>query len=266
MRRIGISLGLLLLLLVPLRLFAYGPNVIGDFGVAVWDLPVIVDEEADVVKECPAGSSEVQVSVADLLQDAIDIWEAAPQTNLNVTLRQGTLPAISIANVCDFFLDNVLCPDDGFNSLGPGQGGTNPIVYDEDGSIAALFFGLNNRFVVLGFAGVITFNNVAPAADRKAIKGEGVINLACLKDCEEDGCSGGGLNLSFARDTAVLGFVLHELGHFFGMNHTQVNLNNDLQKADFANTPTMWAIYSPQAGGSITSLQRDDQVPAAFIA
>jgi hypothetical protein len=58
-----------------------------------------------------------------------------------------------------------------------------------------------------------------------------------------------------------LAFVVHELGHFFGMNHTQVNVG----QPDQTHRATMNAVFAPNSTADITTLERDDQVGIGYL-
>lgn len=233
--------------------YAYGPNVIVDNGIITWGIPVIIDVEGDDIKNCPDSST---ADLGSHIPDAVSIWEGAPETGLTTTIRtimEGVNPAsIDDSNYCDYMWDQGSCPFGGNNS-GPSEvGGYNPIVFDEDGEITDLFFGIGQKRTTLGFAGIV----LRETDFLLAAKGEGVINLYCMDVCPGAGCP----NPSFSTDD-VLVFVVHELGHFFGMNHTQVNFD----QGDGSFTSTMFAVYDPESLADITTLERDDQVGIAYL-
>lgn len=229
--------------LLPLPLKGYGPNVIDSDGdVVVWDQPVIFDEEADLSLE------SCGQSLSGFVSGAFDTWSAAPEASLTTTGRSLGV-AVDADNVCDYLYDVSACPNG--PTSGPPTGGVNPIVFDEDGGITVLFFGVGNRYRTLGFAGIISYS----VSTNRAVKGEGVINVACL-----DGCSAAGCPQTFSEDD-VRSFIVHEGGHFLGMNHTQVNID----ESDSQYTQTMFALFSTGAGADIRVLNRDDEVGIANL-
>ena len=231
--------------------YAYGPNVIDDAGVVTWQLPVIIDTEGDQIKNCPGETVDLTQHIAD----AAAIWEGAPETGLNTTIftitKDGSPLAIDDTNYCDVMFDQGSCPFGG-NAAGPNEaGGFSPVVFDEDGAITDLFFGTGAKRSTLGFAGIV----LKEANTLNASKGEGVINLFCM-----DPCGGGSCLETFSSDD-VLSFVVHELGHFFGFNHTQVNFD----QMDKSFTTTMFAVFDPGSPADLTTLERDDQVGVADL-
>lgn len=226
----------------------FGPSVVIEEGIVKWQLSAIVHEETDLTKEC-SGAGEPNRNLTSFLPGAIAIWQGAPETNLSTSLLSiGS--GVDDTNFCDFF-DTSACPGGGNQSGGGMVGGFNPIVYDEDGKITDLFLGTGARFQTLGFA--LLTSVIAGTTD--AAKGEGVINLTCLESCDTptEDCVG------VFSDGAVLAFVTHELGHFYGLNHTQVIRG----EADQTHRPTMNALFDPSI--DITSLERDDQVGIAEL-
>ncbi len=228
---------------------AYGPNVITPTGIVKWNLPVVIDKEAD------ESVCDSNVDLSTLINQAAAIWSGAPETGLTTTIQtinDGGPVAVDENNFCDYITDAGACPLGG-NINGPGQpNGFNPVIYDETGAITDLFFGSNARFGTLGFAGIV----VREENSNVAVKGEGVINLTCFADCANPGCN----SLSFSK-ADVLAFVTHEVGHFFGMNHTQVNFD----QSDTSFITTMFALFDPTSGADITTLERDDQIGVAFL-
>jgi hypothetical protein len=98
-----------------------------------------------------------------------------------------------------------------FNAVeGSCNSGTqNPIVYDQDGSLFNALFGSGTN--VIGFAGVCAINNA----------GRIVAAEAALNGRFRDGNAGNG-ELTDNEFDAVF---IHEFGHFFGLDHSQINLN-----------------------------------------
>jgi hypothetical protein len=55
---------------------------------------------------------------------------------------------------------------------------------------------------------------------------------------------------------------MHELGHFFGLNHTQINVG----ALDQTHRATMNAVYDPDSPeADFTTLERDDEVGMAYL-
>ena len=157
-----------------------------------------------------------------------------------MTITEGSLEtAVDDTNVCDFVFDTASCPG------GPLNDGTNPLIIDEDGSIAADFFGVGNKFTTLGFAAIIAFDT--DSGD--AIKGEAIFNAACLNTVEQPGCSIGPFSFS---DDDFISFVVHELGHFLGLDHSQVNLieATDMDPSNDDLITTMFPTFIPGNGAN----------------
>ena len=223
---------------------AFGPNAVTDGGTVVkWSGAITYHLESDL---------EVRgKDVSTLVTDAINTWPAAANTSLS--LSQGALGvAVDSSNVCTYLYDASACPS------GPTNDGTNPIVISEDGDIIAQFFGESNKFSVLGFAGIVSFNSTSGAV----AKGEGVFNAACLAGIESTGCG----TLSFSDDD-FQAIVVHELGHFLGINHVDLNSEEagSSTAADRAVVPTMYAFFTVGSGTYVKALEVDDQVAIAFL-
>lgn len=225
---------------------AYGPRSVTSSGQVVkWALPVSIDLECDL---------DVRgMEVASLVEEGVNTWVNLSESALTIALQR--LGAdLDADNVCCFLYDSSACPD------GPIDDGRNPIVIDNDGMIVAKFFGTSNRFVTLGFAAVVAHD----ADTGVAVKGEAVFNAACLAGVELEGCSE--LGLSFSQDDFV-SFIVHEMGHFLGLNHSQVNVDeakdNDTSNDD--KITTMYPFFIPGNGANFKTPERDDQAGLAFL-
>lgn len=227
---------------------ATGPRGVTDSGRPVkWpSVPVRLDLESDL--------SVRGKDVAALVDDALGQWDGVTEANVSFDLRDlGT--AVDNTNACDFFFDVVACPD------GPVTDGTNPLVIDEDGEIVADFFGASAKFTTLGFASIIG----SDPDSGNAIKGEAVFNAACLNGVEIDpGCSSVGLSFS---DDDFTSFIVHEMGHFLGLDHSQVNLD-EATDADSANDDlitTMYPRFLVGNGANFKTPEKDDRIGLAQL-
>ena len=156
--------------------------------------------------------------------------------------------------------------------LGPFGGATEPlgvnaIVFDEDGSIFNLLFGVGTT--ILGFAGptfmsdglfeVPIGNTVLP--DSEIIEGAAFLNGIFIDGINDPGS--GNFEMSQARFEAVF---IHEFGHFSGLDHTQIH---GLSQAPESDLPTLtrpietmfpFAVEPAQA-----TLERDDVVAISAL-
>lgn len=248
LHRIGRLLGSLLLV-CSVPAWAGGPRNVTSGGSAVrWTTsPISVDLESDL---------DVRTKdVTPLVEDALRAWEDL--TESAVTISSDSLgTVVDNSNVCTYFYDSSACPS------GPTEDGTNPLVIDEDGAITARFFGTGNKFTVLGFASIISFNTSSGAA----LKGEAVFNATCLNGVEvQPGCTtAGGLSFSDADFTS---FIVHEIGHFLGLDHSQVNLteatDDDDDNNDLINT--MFPTFIIGNGANFKTPEKDDKVGLANL-
>lgn len=237
---------------VGTSLFAIGPRNVTASGIAVkWtSMPVAVDLETDL---------DVRgKDVSTLVEEALSLWEGVSEAS--ITINRGDLGSgVDDANICSFFYDPTACPS------GPLSDGLNPLVIDEDGSIVAMFFGVANKFTTLGFASVISYNTTTGAAG----KGEAVFNAACLAGFEVAGCERGpgpSDNLSFSDDDFT-SFIVHELGHFLGLDHQQVNLEEatDGDTSDDALITTMFPTFIVGNGANFKVPHVDDHMAIAQL-
>lgn len=233
--------------LLTLRAEAIGPRSVTSGGLAVkWSsMPVTVHLETDL---------DVRgKDVSTLVDEALSAW--VDLTESDVTITKGTLDAaVDVDNVCCYLNDPGACPS------GSTDDGLNPLVIDEDGSITADFFGSGNQFTTLGFAAITS----SSASTGAAVKGVAVFNASCLSGIEEGGCTS--LGLSFSDDDFT-SFIVHELGHFLGLDHSQVNLTEatDDDSSNDGLITTMFPIFVVGNGANFKTPDRDDQVGLAQL-
>lgn len=234
-------------------MLAYGPTVVNtDEGEPItWILPVTYSLETDLFVN--------GADISSFLDNAVSAWTGAEGTNLTMasrSLRDAnglTLADVTGANVCTYLYDASICPS------GPGTDGQHPIVFDADGSIVAKFFGASNRYTTLGFAGIVKYSSETNAV----VKGEGVFNFSCREGFKDVNCP----SEITLTDDDMEAIMTHELGHFVGCNHTQINLDEAIDE-DSANDniiPTMYAFFTAGNGANIKTLHRDDEVCVASL-
>lgn len=179
--------------------FAGGPLVIegpmGNTAVRYQNPVIIVHVESGDLGERSNAAAD------GILRKALQQWNQVGTSTVRLIVNETQLNQdINIGNFSDFIAENNshdLKGDDGFN----------PIIYDDSGEIVDAFFGVNASDNIIGFAASI-FN------EKGAFFKEGYVVI-------------NGKTLSPAlSDTELTLLVAHEIGHFAGLDHTQVDINN----------------------------------------
>lgn len=129
--------------------------------------------------------------------------------------------------------------------------GLSPIVFDTDGSIIDLLLGIGSANRVLGFAGPKCGAFEPPVITE---------SLAILNGRFIDGDPMP--EVSVEDFTAV---IIHELGHYFNLDHTQINLREALDNdpTNDAGIPTMFPILVN--GMEQSMLHLDDQASVSIL-
>ncbi len=119
-----------------------------------------------------------------------------------------------------------------------GAGNQNPVIYDVDGSIVD-GLGLDETSVI-GFAGPCATNGT------QIVSGEVVMN-----GLFQDGQAAPVQDISSAEFDAAL---IHEIGHFSGLDHSQVNVNclTPCGNDDLTGLPTMFPFLVHVSQGSLS--------------
>ena len=147
-----------------------------------------------------------------IVNSALAMWTNVPTATISMT-RGADLPVdVTTANYTSYYNRN--------------GDGLNPVIYDTDGTIIDTLLGVGASGSVLGFAG----SGGIGGTTCRYTEGQAVIN--------------GKLNVS---DTTLTNVLAHELGHFIGLDHTQLDSSQGLTSANYPlmypiayrNTPTL---------------------------
>jgi hypothetical protein len=191
---------IIILQLCSSLVFAGGPLVIegSDGNTAV------TYENPNITLHVESGDLNATVDNAaayDILLEAFNLWNGVTTSTIDLDINLTALenePDIDSSN-----FDQYIPSLDG--TIFHADDGLNPIVYDSDGAIIDAFFGENASDDIVGFAASI-FNLNGSFFN----EGYAVIS---------------GKQLDPATTEFKL-LIAHEIGHFFGLDHTQVNISN----------------------------------------
>ncbi len=134
-----------------------------------------------------------------LVLDAFRLWNEVSTSTVNLIVDQTQIDVdINLSNF-ETYLPNIA--GTAFNA----DDNLNPIVYDSNGDIIDAFFGSGQSDNTIGFAASIITVGASYFSE-----GYAVIN---------------GKNLGLTETIFKL-LIAHEIGHFLGLDHTQVDINN----------------------------------------
>ena len=187
----------------------------------------------------PLGALPNAAAVAIVAAD-FATWAAVPSASLSFS-NAGPLPVdVTGANYMSY--------------LGKCDDGLDPIIFDDDGSIIDDLFGVGASADVLGFASPECMTFVPPVLT----EGSAVLNGRWLNGIQTDA------DPEITRDE-LEGVLVHEIGHYLNLDHSQVNLEEALDD-DGANddvVPTMFPYLVN--GRAQRSLALDDVVAVSSL-
>jgi len=167
-----------------------------------------------------------------LTNQAFSAWTGVSTTNLSIASSGGVLTGdTDVSNVAEF------------NAV--GCAGVNPIIYDDNGALTDGLLGAGASNNILGFAGICAILPAGnPVANSDTILGARIVMNGKLITSN--------VGLAFSESKGVF---IHELGHFLGLGHSQVNLNclidspscpSNTPGGDLFGVPTMFPILLNQ--------------------
>ena len=180
--------------------FAGGPLVLegpnGNTPVTYENPNITLHVESGDLGALPNATADI------ILKEAFALWNTVNTSTVNLIFDDTRINVdIDISN-----FDQYIPSLDG--SIFNGDDGLNPIVYDSNGEIIDAFFGVDASDHTIGFAASI-FNIGSSFFN----EGYAVINGKDL----------GRLGLTEAEFKML---IAHEIGHLFGLDHSQTNINN----------------------------------------
>ncbi len=133
----------------------------------------------------------------DLVLRAFALWNNVASSSLQLLQGNDLGTDVDVSNYTTFIPDTSTSHPANSDQL-------NPMVYDDDGTIIDDMFGQGASNNIAGFAA-----SVYLLGDDKFQEGYAVIN--------------GKLSL---LDSDIIGLVTHEMGHFIGLDHSQLDIDN----------------------------------------
>ena len=153
-----------------------------------------------------------------LVQNAIGLWNGVGTATMRLAIGTSLSTDYNATNYAGI--------------LNSYSDGINPVIFDTDGTLTDAIFGVGAKSSILGFAGSAYYTSGASAG--KYAEGKAVLN--------------GALNVSDGVWTIVLA---HEFGHFFGLDHSQID---NMQGV----APSNFVLMYPIAYRTLVSLHEDD--------
>lgn len=225
-----------------------------------------------------------------LVREAFEIWKGVPNSSLDIQEGPSLGTDVNFDNIENFYVGefNVGGQKVGSNASPAGCYDSDPnteclnsVIFDNSNvperSLVDAIQGQCARFSILAFAGILPKQDAQGAITDPVLKSaQMVISGACVSpviapdpNCDfpatpdnEGACPAGGITMQELKGT-----IVHEVGHFLGLDHTLVNKQNyiDCQtgtgSCDLENIPTMIGLFVP--GADLSTLHYDDKVSFA---
>ena len=186
----------------------------------------------------PLGSLRNDIA-AQLVTDAVTLWNNTTTSTIAIdTSGTGVTEDINGSNWADYLPG----PNPGAPTDYNDEDGINPVVFDSDGSIIDAVLYHNASDDIVGFA-----SSIYLVGTSQFTEGFVVVNGT----------------LPLYRDELVL-IIAHEVGHFFGLDHSQININNNDYGCMTA-TGSEYPLMYPFACRDAVSLHPDDEISVSML-
>ncbi len=148
-------------------------------------------------------------------------------STVNLTVEEGaSLGNVDTSNLNDHFTycpPTEFCPDtDPPFIRGSARSGESPLLFDSDGSLTDMILGSGASNNILGFAGPRVV--ARESSNLFIVEAQAVLNGRFI-DCAPDADAADACQTPEVSVDAFKAVVFHEMGHFLGLDHTQVNLD-----------------------------------------
>lgn len=241
------SLLLFTSLIIPMLAYAGGPRHIdGNTPVRYANPNVVLNFDIGTL-----GARSNSVS-NDLVLQGMAVWNNVTTATINLT--QGNNLASDIDHTS---YQDLLFPVGGTNSHPSVSDGLNPVVYDTDGRLIDDFFGALQSTVIVGVA-----TSIFSVGTGNYNMGYVLINGKNMVGTET------------VTDALLLQTITHEIGHFIGIDHSQLNINGTNKDCALAGDkyPVMYPTFCDQPNNvlhlddvsAVSALYPEENVPTTF--
>ncbi len=183
------------------------------------------------VDQGPLGTLSNAQAVA-LVDELFGLWQGVSSANLS-TQRAGSLPVdVTASNFTSYRTNN-------------NSDSSHPIIFDTDGTITDAVFGAGASDFTAGFSGPGWV--VGGLTDGEIVDASAVLNAKFLTS-------------GYGSLTEFKSVILHEIGHFLGVGHSQVNLGTAFDREVlFNNNHTLPIMFPISLGDRPVELTWDDK-------